>query len=265
MKLLMTKVKGMDLWYREDDKVIGQRIVLGKYEKYETAVMISQIGKNDTVVDVGANIGYYTILLARRAKKVYAIEPDKECFAILKKNMEENNLKNVVLVNAAAGAKKGRVKFYKNEENQGDGRVIKSNNSKFTGFISCLRLDDILRNEQNISLIKVDTQGYEPAVVEGAKNIIERDSPVLFLEYSPGEYKEKKMIKFLKNIYENIWSINDFAEVSWPIFRGVKVKGAAGYADLWLKKKMTVKDYFLMLKNVNYRKAIKGIMGIWQR
>jgi FkbM family methyltransferase len=251
----------MDLWYREDDKVIGQRIALGKFEKYETALMMSQIGKNEVAVDVGANIGYYTMLLAQRAKKVYAIEPDREIFGILKKNVEENNLKNVVLVNAAAGDQKGRIKFYKNEENDGDGRVVKSQNGKFVGFVNCLRLEKILQNEQKISLIKVDTQGYEPAVIAGAKKIIEKDSPVLFLEYTPEEYKDKKMINFLTKNYKNIWSINDFAEVPWPIFRGVKILGKVGYADLWMKKKMTVGDCWKMLKNVNYRKVIKGIMG----
>lgn len=251
----------MDLWYREDDKVIGQRIALGKYEKYETALLLSQIDRDSVVADVGANVGYYTLLMAQRAKRVYAIEPDKEIFGILKKNVEENNLKNVVLVGAAAGAKKERIKYYKNEENYGDGRVFESKNGKFVGFINCLRLDDILINEQKICLIKIDVQGWEPAVAKGAKKIIDRDSPILFLEYTPGEYKDNKMINFLKINYKNIWSINDFAEVPWPIYKGIKVLGKAGYADLWMKKKMKAGDYLTMLRNVNYRKFIKGIMG----
>jgi len=249
----------MNFWYRKDDRYIGQRIALGKYEVYETKLLMSQIGKNDVVVDVGANIGYYTLLMARRAKKVFAIEPDKEIFGILKKNVEENNLKNVVLINAAAGAKKEKIKYYKNEENYGDGRVVESKNGKFMGFVSCLRLDEILRNEQKISLIKVDTQGYEPAVIAGAEKTIKKDSPILFLEYTPGEYKDKKMIDFLTKNYKNIWSINDFAEVPWPIYKGVKILGKVGYTDLWMKKKMKVRDYLLMLKNVNYKKWIKGI------
>lgn len=261
MNLVKTNLNGMNFWYREDDRYIGQRIALGKYEGYETKLLMSQIGKNDVVADVGANIGYYTLLMARRAKKVYAIEPDGEIFSILKKNVEENNLKNVVLINAAAGAKKEKVKYFKNEENYGDGRVVENKNGKFVGNVSCLRLDEILQNEQKISLIKVDTQGYEPEVMEGAKNIIEKDSPVLFLEYSPSEYKNKKMIKSLNSKYKNIWSINDFVEVPWPIYKGIKILGKAGYTDLWIKKKMVAGDYLLMLKNVNYKKWIKGIIS----
>ena len=92
MKLKKTKLGKLNFWYRNDDKFIGQRIALGKYEKYETAIMLGQLNINSIVVDVGANIGYYTLQMAQRAKKVYAIEPYKECFEILKKNVKENNL-----------------------------------------------------------------------------------------------------------------------------------------------------------------------------
>lgn len=258
MKLLKTKIEGLELWYRENDKVIGQRIALDKYEKYETALMMNQIDKKDVVVDVGANIGYYTLLMATRAKKVYAIEPDKEIFAILKKNVEINNLKNVVLLNCAASDKKETKYLVKDKENFGNSRL----DSKNGEVIDCLRLDDILINEHKINTIKIDVQGWEPAVVEGANKIIKRDSPTLFLEYTPSEYKDEKMMNILQNIYKNIWSINDFAEVPWPIYKGIKVLGKAGYADLFLKNKMEVNDYLVMVKNIAYKKFLKGIMGL---
>ena len=122
-------------------------------------------------------------------------------------------------------------------------------------------LNNILINEQYISLIKIDTQGWEPEVIKGAKKIIKRDKPTLFLEYTPGEYHDNKMINFLKIIYKNIWSINDFASVPWPISKGIKVYGP-GYCDLFLKKKMELSDYLTMVKNVNYKKWIKGIMNL---
>ena len=118
----------------------------------------------------------------------------------------------------------------------------------------------MLINEQYISLIKVDTQGFETEVIEGAKKIIKRDQPTMFLEYTPEEYSDNKMINFLKNIYQNIWSINDFVSVPWPIYKGIKVYGS-GYCDLFLKNKMKLGDYLTMLKNVNYKKWIKGIMN----
>jgi len=69
------------------------------------------------------------------------------------------------------------------------------------------------------------------------------------------------MINFLKKNYKNIWSINDFAEVPWPIYKGIKIKGKNAYADLFLKNKLEINDYLTMLKNVKYKKFIKGIMN----
>ncbi|MFA6007417.1 MAG: FkbM family methyltransferase [Candidatus Shapirobacteria bacterium] len=248
----------MDFWYRSDDRVIGQRIALGKFEKYETELFLNQLKKDSVVVDVGANIGYYTLLAAGRVKKVYAIEPDKKCFEILKKNVEENNLKNVVLINKAASDKKEKKYLVRDKNNQGNSKISDNNGE----IILTETLDNMLKNEQKISLIKVDVQGWEPQVISGAKRTIKKWQPTIFLEYTPGEYKDKKMINFLKNIYKNIWSINDFAEVPWPIYKGIKVLGKSGYADLFLKKEMEQKDYVTMIKKVNYKKWIKGIMGL---
>jgi FkbM family methyltransferase len=257
MKLVKIKLGRLNFWYRSNDKVIGQRIALDKFEKFETALMENQINSESVCVDVGANIGYYTLLLATKVKRVYSLEPDKKCFEILKKNVKENNLKNVILLNIAASDKKEKKYLKRDEKNQGNSQIDDKNGE----IIWANTLDNMLINEQKISLIKIDTQGWEPQVVEGAKKIIKRDNPTMFLEYTPGEYSDNKMINFLKINYQNIWSINDYADVPWPIFSGVKVLGKSGYADLFLKKKMEINDYLTMFKNVKYKKFIKGIMN----
>ncbi len=217
--------------------------------------MMAQIDKEKTAVDVGANIGYYTLLLAKRAKKVYAFEPDKNCFEILCKNVEANGFKNVILINKAVGEKSKKIGLKQNKENFGDSRVAEGKTTE------CVKLDDIIR--EKVDLIKIDVQGYEPQVIEGTKKIITKNRPVLFLEYTPGEYKDNKMIRFLDKNYKNVWSINDFAEVPWPIHKGIKVLGKVGYADLWMKRKMVLKDYLTILKNVKYKKWIKGIINLY--
>ncbi len=265
--LKLTKINNLKFYYRSNDRYIGQRIALDKYEKYETALLLSHINKNSVCVDVGANIGYYTLLMAKRVKKVYAFEPDKKCFEILKKNVEENNLKNVVLINKAASDKEGEKFFEISKNNFGDNRIKspptpslnKEGAINYIKINTCL-LDDVLKNEQKISLIKIDTQGWEPQVVLGAKKIINRDKPTLFLEYTPTDYKDKKMINFLEKVYSDIFSINDFAEVPWPIDKGIKIR-ANGYCDLFLKERMRMTDYWIILKNVNYKKWVKGIIN----
>ncbi|MCX6726769.1 MAG: FkbM family methyltransferase [Candidatus Shapirobacteria bacterium] len=248
MGLSQVVLNQMKFFYRKNDKFIGQRIALGKYEQYETKILLSQINKNSMVVDVGANIGYYTLLMAKVAKKVYAFEPDKDCFEILKKNVEENKLENVVLFNKAVGSRNKKVGIVRNEDNYGDSRVGKGNE------VECVRLDDVIK--EKVDLVKIDVQGYEIEVLEGMKNMV---VPIIFMEI------DKENIKTLNTKYKYVWSINDFAETPWPIWPGVQIKNSNGYADLWMKNKMSLNDYWTMLKNVKYKKFLKGIIGIWQK
>jgi len=249
MGLSQVLLNKMIFFYRSDDKHIGQRIALDKYEKYETNILLSQLNKNSVVVDVGANIGYYTLLAAKIAKKVYAFEPDKEAFEILKKNVEGNHLKNVVLFNKAVGSENKKVGVVRNKNNFGDSRVVKGND------IECVRLDEVIK--EKVDLVKIDVQGYEIEVLEGMKNM---RVPILLVEI------DQKNIKKLNTKYKYVWSINDFAETPWPIWPGVQIKNNNGYVDLWMKNEMSLRDYWTMLKNVNYKKFIKGIMKlIWRK
>lgn len=255
MKLILTKLQnGLKLWYRADDKYIGQRIALQKYEEYESILILRNVNKNSVVADVGANIGYYTLLLAKICKKVYALEPDKNCFGILKKNVKENNLKNVVLINKAVSDGKGKVEFVVDKVNLGNSR-IKSQRDCFAeprnDVVSCDTLDDILINEKQIDLIKIDVQGWEPKVILGAKKIIAKYSPVLFLEFN-GNYK---MIKLLKKYYKNIFTVDYWFYI---LRKGIKIDKKTGYADLFLTNKNI--SWWERYKNLQWRKVIKKLL-----
>jgi len=113
-------------WYQADDKYVGQRVALDKYEPYLTKLMLSKIKAGDVVIDIGANIGYDTVLFADKVGKkgkVIAIEPDPTNFEILQKNIKENKLFNVVAVQAAVGNENKKMKIFESEENFGDHRM----------------------------------------------------------------------------------------------------------------------------------------------
>ena len=92
MKLRRAKIgEKINFFYLENDRYIGQRAAVGKYEPYETQLILRQAKVGGTVIDVGANIGYYTLILADKVGKngkVYAFEPDKINFEILEKNIK---------------------------------------------------------------------------------------------------------------------------------------------------------------------------------
>lgn len=273
-------------FYLEDDRYIGQRIALEKYEPYETKLILRQAKRGDVVVDVGANIGYYTILLADKVGKngkVYAFEPDITNFDILVKNIKENKLENVVAVNAAVGRKSEKKILYKSEENLGDHKlydqnppVDKSTSSLKKGGslrtkeeVKIIKLDDYLADVK-VDLMKIDTQGWEPEVIGGAMKIIKRDKPIMFLEYSPTSYQqakldEKEMMNFLRNIYSKIWWIDEWLY----IYKNLKQKeiykicntNKTGYADLWMKKEVNLNDKIGQIKDLRIKQWIKRLLG----
>ncbi|MFA7301546.1 MAG: FkbM family methyltransferase [Candidatus Shapirobacteria bacterium] len=245
MKLIKTRLQnGLTLWYRADDKFIGQRIALAKYEEYESILILRNVNKSSVVIDVGANIGYYTLLLATVCKKVYAFEPDKTCFEILEKNIRENNLNNVVLFNSAVGDKNEKVGIILDDNNFGNSRVGKGKN------VDCIRLDDVIK--EKVDLIKIDTQGWEPKVILGAKKIIKKYKPILFLEFN-GDYK---MINFLKKHYKNIFTIDYWFYI---LRSGIKIDNKTGYADLVLGIKHNI---FEQYRGLQWKKVIKKIFKV---
>ncbi len=288
MKLLETKIFGKYIfYYLSNDKYVGQRIALEKYEPYETKLILGQTKKGDVAVDVGANIGYYTILLADKVGKngkVYAFEPDKTNFEILVKNIKANNLKNVVAVNAAVGSKNGKDYLYKSRENFGDHKLFKPtlpslNPPKAVAFrragerevIKLIKLDDFLANTK-IDLMKIDTQGWEPEVIEGAKELIKKNKPIIFLEYSPASYSlakldGKEMMKFLRSIYPKIWWIDEwlyiYKNLSQEKIDEICRTNKTGYADLWMKYKPKISEYIFSQKDFKFKKWLKrNIFGL---
>ena len=286
MKLKKCKIfEKYKFYYLENDKYIGQRIALEKYEPYETQLILRQARVGEVVVDVGANIGYYTVLLADKVGKngkVYAFEPDKTNFEILVKNIKENDLKNVVAVNAAVGSRSGKLKLYKSKENLGDHKLydqnppvdkstssLKKGGSLKTEIVKIIKLDEYLADIK-VDLLKIDTQGWEPEVIEGAKEIIKKNKPVMFLEYSPASYKMAKldghkMMKFLKKIYPKIWWIDEWLYIYKNLSQGkideICRTNKTGYADLWMKKENGVWDYFEQYRRVKIKQWLKRLMG----
>ncbi len=275
MKLLKAKIFGKYTFnYLPDDKYVGQRIALEKYEPYETELILKQVNKGDIIIDIGANIGYYTVLFADKVGKtgkVIAIEPDPINFEILQKNIKENKLRNVVAVQAAVGSENKKMILYKSEENLGDHKLWK-NGAAINKEVFCRKLDDLLKDlgYEKIDLIKVDTQGWEPEVFAGAKRTIEKDLPIIFFEYSPVSYKLAKldqieMMNWLKKLYKKFWWIDEWLYI-YKCLEKEKIDkicatNKTGYADLWVKKEMSLKDRFGQFKNLKIKKLIKNLLS----
>lgn len=204
---------GMTLYYLPEDKIIGGQVKKsGAIEPFEEKLLLSFVEPGQSVIDSGANIGVYTLQLARKVGKagtVYAFEPEPVNFSILTHNLQVNNFSEVEAYEIALADKKSTAKMYLSWDNFGDHRIYDAEYRRARNVIDIQvdTLDHLLfEKEKTISLIKSDTQGYEPFVLKGAKNIITRDKPIIFLEYWPFGMEKAHadtlwMLDFLEQYY----------------------------------------------------------------
>jgi FkbM family methyltransferase len=132
--------------------------------------------EGDTVIDVGAFIGYYTLIFAKLVGKdglVYAFEPDPENFALLRKNVEINEYKNVVLIQKAVADFTGKTRLYLSKENKGDHRIYDLGDGRDSIEIEVTRLDDCI-GAVPVNLVKIDAEGAEVRVLKGMQSLLEK-------------------------------------------------------------------------------------------
>jgi FkbM family methyltransferase len=179
----------------------------GIYESMETKLVMETVKDGNVVVDVGAHIGYYTLIFARcvgERGKVYAFEPEPTNFSILSKNVEVNGYKNVLLFQKAVADFNGRTSLFLDDgANTGDHRLYPEGNRKSVE-VDVVKLDDIIN--EKVSFVKVDVQGVEWRVLKGMRKLIESGYvDRMLLEYSPyhivaSNYKEKELLKDIRDL-----------------------------------------------------------------
>ncbi len=164
--------------------------VTGVYEPLETEVMRREVKAGSVVLDLGANIGYYTLIMAKmvgKKGKIFAFEPEPNNFDLLKRNVLVNGYRNVQLVQKAVSNITGNANLYLSESDKGDNRIYDSKDCRSHVEIQVTRLDDYFENySEKISLIKIDTQGAEPGVIDGMSLLLKKNPNVkIITEFWP--------------------------------------------------------------------------------
>lgn len=180
----------------------GQKLFLDKEDSLMLSIknndhelteikFLKQIIKNgDTVLDLGANIGVYTLIFAKLVGKsghVFAFEPDPTNFEILSKNVKENKHENVTLVQKAVSEKNDRIKLFVSKRNHASHRIFDSEEKRNSIEVDVITLDTYFKKIKNpINFIKMDVEGVEGATLLGASNIIKNSKDlVIMMEYFP--------------------------------------------------------------------------------
>jgi len=144
----------------------------GKYEGEVASILSELITKNTTFIDVGANIGYFTVLFSRLARTVYAFEPVPSIFGSLLRNISLNNLQNVRALRCAVSKEPGRVRIFESKISEGHDSTIKRSEHDGSILVDAVSLDEAVEPSAGSIVLKVDTEGSEMDVVLGAMRLI---------------------------------------------------------------------------------------------
>ena len=171
------------------NKLIDNKVFYGNWEPTITFMFKKIIKPGMVVLDVGANMGYYTLLSAKLMKgtgKIYAFEPTSGGFKRLKTNISLNNFNNIKIENIGLSNENKKIKAKIRHSWKLDGLVEPKEDN-----INMMKLDDYLQKNKinKVNFIKIDVDGYEYEVLKGAEKTLKKDKPVLCLEM--GDYEGK--------------------------------------------------------------------------
>jgi FkbM family methyltransferase len=145
------------------------------------------------VIDVGANIGLYSLLLARLAEpggSVLAFEPEPNLFAVLRENCLSNGATNIILFQCALGQTNGLALFHRSLFNSGNNRLGRASAGHDAVEVKVERFDD-LRPDSKPDFVKIDVQGHELAALSGMERALSASQNVRVLfEFAPAALRK---------------------------------------------------------------------------
>jgi FkbM family methyltransferase len=172
------------------------RILLGTYEPEQTRLFLEHVRRGHTVLDVGAHVGYYTVLsgvLVGPGGAVWAFEPNPANARFLREHARINALRHVHVEQSAASDAEGKARF-------GFGSGSGTGHLAAEGAIEVrtLRLDDFCRGHGiRPDAVKIDVEGAEAAVLEGFAETVEAARPVIFLS-THGPEPHRRCVEWLR-------------------------------------------------------------------
>lgn len=156
----------------------------GCWEPDEAAWLKSVLREGAVFVDVGANIGYFSVLGANAVGPdghVVAVEPDVGNLGLLAGNLWRNGCDNVEVVPAAAWSHRGLLGLRHNDVNTGDHQTHPVSSDDGSAYVPAVALDELLDEIGRIDVIKVDTQGSDHYVLRGLERTLESNPEVVLL------------------------------------------------------------------------------------
>lgn len=227
------------MYVNTDDKgIVPLLLIDGTIEKYSTDLFKKMVKEGMVVVDIGANIGYYSLIAARlvgSSGMVYAFEPELTTYDLLCKNIELNKYSNVIPIQKAASNKNGKRGLWCDKINFASPSFSRDNvlvfsrdkvleNDSFVE-VETVTLDDFFRNtvqNSRVDIVKIDAEGAEELIINGAKQTLESNNLKIIMEFWPLALRNlgTDPLELLHKLQEygfKIMFINEVKQVLQPI------------------------------------------------
>ncbi len=247
---IRVKIGCHELFAKSPDRVLA--LYLYKFSmmgKFESEFFKGIINPGMTVVDIGANLGYYTILLADCVGvngRVFSFEPEPGQYALLLKNIQANHCANAIAIPKAVSNQSGRIVLWLNKANQGDHRIYDPADGRPSIEIEATTLDHFLseRDWPKIDFIKMDIQGAEFLALAGMKETIKKNPAIMMLcEFCPDKIIQagSTTAKFLAQCRDYGFDISHLNEGKKKVEKIsteelLKVSRRETYMNLFLKR-----------------------------
>ena len=198
---------------------------LARFEPEAVRVLRAAVEPGGVAFDVGANVGFFATLLARRigpGGRVVAVEPDPDNLRLLRRNLEENGLENATVVDCAIGASRGVADFTLDAATGATGRLgqgptageLAVGSGRIEVVPTRVETIDALAGELGLTpdLLKIDIEGGEARALAGAARTLEMARPVIVSEVSGEESGDA--LELLRRARYDLWDLEAAAPVA---------------------------------------------------
>jgi FkbM family methyltransferase len=195
--ILVAEVAGMIVGVPGNEwRMAAYHAFRGVMEPGLTKYFCTLVKPGTVVVDVGANVGIYTLLAAKLLEgtgKIYSFEPTPRIYEILRDNVQVNSFLELGIVQlhqVAVTDRSGKARLSIFNNDSGHNTLFRDGKADDEIDVATTSLDEILATQERVDIVKIDAEGAEPLIVRGMQQVIKRNPKIrILLEFAPVHLK----------------------------------------------------------------------------
>jgi len=251
-KAVLTEVDGL-LLYIHPTRWFMANYLTQRHEPLALELFKSSIRAGSVVLDIGANVGYFSLIAARQAGvsgRVYSFEPGPDNFELLVRNIELNKFANIVPVPKAVSDRRQESALYLAESSDMHSlfaHPISPTKGKID--VECIAIDEFL-DGSTVDVVKIDIEGNEPKALDGMVGTIKSNKDlVLFMEYNPAclrraQFQPSALLEKLEGLGFDVRAIDEETRSLKPLtgdfLREANRKPSSWVVNLYCEKRAAV-------------------------